>query len=106
MNHTRATTKSRALANRTRAKRIPRLAREAFLFMQAHTRQAIRVVIRFAVRHSALIENLVIGAIVACLLAQIPYIGAFLATIALAAAAGAGLLIDLLRQIDTACTNN
>jgi len=109
MNRKRTKTSPRARAIRairTRAKEIPRIARDAVLRLHAHARRAIRRAIRFAVRHSRLIECIALGAVVAHLLAQIPYVGAFLAAMALAAAASVGLLVELLREIESVFKND
>ena len=87
--------KNRAIINRIRKLNIPRQAKADLLLLWSRASGLAEAVIRFVKAHRRFGEALVLGAVVACLLAQIPLLGGFMGLCALVTAASWGLLREL-----------
>ena len=78
---------------------IPAKAKAELLMLWHRARQVVEAIIRFIHRHREFAEAMILGAIVAYLLAQLPWIGSFLALCALVTSASIGVLRELREDI-------
>lgn len=101
MNCKRVNDKARDIIARIRSLNIPQRAKAELLMLWHHARALVESVIGFVVRHNHLGECLVLGAVVAYLLSKIPGIGGFLALVALVTAASVGLMVELLKELES-----
>lgn len=79
---------------------IPARAKAELLMLYAKARHIVEKLIAFLHRHREFAETLLIGAIIAFLLAQIPWIGGFLALCALVSVAAVACLNSLRADIE------
>jgi membrane-bound metal-dependent hydrolase YbcI (DUF457 family) len=79
---------------------IPAKVKAELLMLWAKAKKLVETIIRFIQRHREFAHTILLGAIVAWLLAHIPWIGSFLALCALVTAAAIGVLKEL--RIDIA----
>ena len=100
MNCKRINARAREIIDRIRALNIPKRVKAELLLLWHHARGLVESVIGFVMRHNHLAECLVLGAVVAYLLAQVPVFGGFLALVALVTAASVGLMVELLKEIE------
>ena len=89
----------REVLNRIRNLNIPRQAKEQLLLLCTRARKLVVGILRFIERHKQFAEAMILGAIIAYLLAHIPWIGNFLALCALITAAAVGVLKALREDI-------
>ena len=101
MNCKRISAKARAIIERIRALDIPKRAKAELFLLWSRARRIAEAVIGFVSRHRHLGECLVLGASVAYLLSRVPGIGGFLALVALVTAASVGLMVELLKEIES-----
>ena len=101
MNCTRINDKAREMIARIRALNIPKRVKAELLLLWSHARWLVESIIGFIARHHHLGECLVLGAIVAYLAGHVPVIGGFLALMALVTAASVGLMVEMLREIES-----
>ena len=104
MNCKRINARAREIIDRIRALNIPKRVKAELLLLWHHARALVESVIGFIMRHNSLGECLVLGAIVAYLLAKVPAVGGFLALVALVTAASVGLMVELLKEIEAVFT--
>lgn len=104
MNCKRINQKAREIIARIRALNLPQRVKAELLLLWSHARHLVESVIGFIMRHNSLGECLVLGAIVAYLLAKVPAVGGFLALVALVTAASVGLMVELLKEIESVFT--
>ncbi len=91
--------KSRTIIKRIRKLKIPARAKAELLMLWTRARRLAEAVILFVSAHRRFGEALVMGAVVAFLLSQIPWVGGFLALCALVTAASVGLLRELREDV-------
>lgn len=101
MNCKRINAKARAIIERIRALNIPQRAKAELFLLWSHARWLAEKVIGFVARHHSLGECLVLGAIVAYLLASVPLLGGFFALVALVTAASVGLMVEMIKEIES-----
>jgi hypothetical protein len=89
----------RTARSRIRRLRIPRDAKEALLRLWHRCKALVEAILNFIRRHRHLSESLLLGAIVAFLLTQLPVIGNFLALLALVTSGAVGLMRELKVQL-------
>jgi hypothetical protein len=80
---------------------IPAKAKAELLMLWHKARKLVEGIIRFIQRHREFGEAILLGALIAFLLSQIPWIGGFLALCALITAAAIGVLKELREDIAT-----
>ena len=78
---------------------IPARAKAELLMLWHKAQKLVEAIIRFIQRHREFAEAMILGAIIAYLLAHIPWIGGFLALCALVTAASIGVLKELREDI-------
>ena len=78
---------------------IPAKAKAELLMLWHKARRLVEAVLRFVQRHREFGAAILLGAIIAYLLSQIPWIGGFLALCALVTAAAIGVLKELREDI-------
>lgn len=78
---------------------IPAKAKAELLLLWTRAQRLVEAIIRFIQRHRQFGEAILLGAIIAYLLAHIPWIGGFLALCALVTAAAIGVLKELREDI-------
>lgn len=78
---------------------IPAKAKAELLLLWQKAQRLVEAIIRFMQRHREFGHAILLGAIIAFLLAQIPWIGTFLALVALISAAALGVLKELREDI-------
>lgn len=78
---------------------IPAKAKAELVMLWHKAQRLVEAMIRFIQRHREFAEAMILGAIIAFLLAQIPWIGAFLALCTLVTAAAIGVLKELREDI-------
>ena len=78
---------------------IPAKAKAELLMLWHRARRMVEAAIRFIQRHREFGEAILLGAIIAYLLSQVPWIGGFLALCALVTAAAIGVLKELREDI-------
>jgi hypothetical protein len=101
MNRNRINARAQEIIARIRSLNLPQRVKAELLLLWHHARALVESVIGFVIRHNHLAECLVLGALVAYLLAQVPVFGGFLALLALVTAASVGLMVELLREIES-----
>jgi hypothetical protein len=104
MNCKRISQKAREIIARLRTLNLPQRIKGELLLLWRHARVLVESVIGFVVRHNHLGECLVLGAVVAYLLAKVPAVGGFLALVALVTAASVGLMVGLRKEIESVFT--
>ena len=104
MNCKRINQKAREIIARIRALNLPKRVKAELLMLWSHARHLVESVIGFVMRHNSLGECLVLGAVVAYLLAKVPAVGSFLALVALVTAASVGLMVELLKELESVFT--
>ena len=85
--------------NRICKLRIPQDAKDALLRLYRRAKTLVESILAFIRKHRHLSESLLLGAIVAFLLTQLPVIGNFLALLALVTAGAVGLMRELKAQL-------
>ena len=78
---------------------IPAKAKAELLMLWHRARTVAEGIVRFIQRHREFGEAILLGALIAFLLSQIPWIGGFLALCALVTAAAIGVLKELREDI-------
>jgi hypothetical protein len=78
---------------------IPARAKAELLLLWQRAQKLVEAIIRFMQRHKEFAQAMLLGSIIAYLLAQIPWIGSFLALCALVTAAAIGVLKELREDI-------
>lgn len=89
----------RDIVDRIRQLNIPARAKAELLLLWQRARRLVEAILRFIDRHRSFGEAMVLGAILAYLLAHIPWIGNFLALCTLVTAAAIGVLKELREDI-------
>lgn len=84
---------------RVRKLNIPKDAKDALLRLWTRSRALVESILNFIRRHRHLSEALLLGAIVAFLLSQLPVLGTFLGLVALVTAGSVGLMRELRAQL-------
>lgn len=79
--------------------RIPKEAKEALLRLWLKSKALVESILNFIRRHQHLTEALLLGAIVAFLLSQIPVLGSFLGLLALVTSGAVGLMREIRSQL-------
>ena len=79
--------------------RISEDAKQSLLALWKRARHLVENILAFIRKHRHLSESLLLGAIVAFLLTQLPVIGNFLALLALVTAGAVGLMRELKAQL-------
>ena len=74
---------------------IPARAKAELMMLWYKARRLVEAMLRFIERHKEFAEAMILGAIIACLLSHIPWLGGFLALLALVTAAAIGVLNEL-----------
>lgn len=74
---------------------LPARVKAELLRMYFKMREVAIAILEFLKRHKQLGECLALGAIVAFLLAQLPFLGSFLALLALVTASAVGLMLEM-----------
>ena len=87
-------------AKRIKRLRIPQQAKVELMAMWDRTRRLTIGVLKFIERHRQFGEAVILGAIIAFLLAQLPWIGGFLALCALVTAAAIGVMKELKEDLN------
>jgi len=82
----------RDIIDRIRRLDIPARAKAELLMLWHRAKQLVERLLAFLERHREFTEAMLLGALAAFLLSQIPYIGGFLALCALVTAAAIGVL--------------
>lgn len=80
---------------------IPAKAKAELLMLWHKAKHLVEAMIRFIQRHREFAEAMLLGALIAYLLAQIPWLGSFLALCALVTAAAVGVLKELREDISS-----
>lgn len=93
--------KVRKIIARLRALDIPQRAKADLLLLWHYASSLVEKIIAFIRRHKHLTECLVLGAIVAFLVGQVPFIGGFFALMTLVTAAAYGLMAELQNELET-----
>jgi hypothetical protein len=75
--------------------KVPSKCKAELLMLYAKCRRLAAAIVRFIKRHRRFGEAMILGCIVAFLLAQVPWLGGFLALCALVTAAAIGLMNEL-----------
>ena len=101
MNCKRINDKARDIIARIRALNIPKRVKAELLMLWHSARWLVESIIGFVMRHHHLGECLVLGAAVAYLVCHVPVIGGLLALMALVTAASVGLMIELMRELES-----
>lgn len=83
---------------------IPEDAKQGLLRLWARSKALVESILTFIRRHRHLSELLLVGAIIAFLLCQLPWIGNVLGLIVLATAGAIGLMRELRAQMGEALT--
>ena len=78
---------------------IPARCKAELLMLWQKFKTVVEAALRFCQRHREFAEAMILGALIAYLLAQIPWIGGFLALCALVTAAAIGVLKELREDI-------
>ena len=78
---------------------VPAKVKAELMILASQARSLVLCIIRFIKRHRRFGETMILGAVVAFLLAKIPWIGGFLALCALVTAAAVGLMRELREDI-------
>jgi len=78
---------------------VPAKVKAELMILASQARSLVQCIIRFIKRHRRFGEAMILGAVVAFLLAKIPWIGGFLALCALVTAAAVGLMRELREDI-------
>lgn len=92
--------KVRKIIARLRALNIPQRAKADLLLLWNYASSLVEKIIAFIKRHKHLTECLVLGAIVAFLVGQVPFIGGFFALMTLVTAAAVGLMAELQEELE------
>jgi hypothetical protein len=100
MNSTRFSERARKIIKRIQALQIPQRAKADLLLLWTYAKELAEQIVAFVRRHSHLSECLVLGALVAFLVGQLPLIGGLLALMALVTAAAVGLLTELQAEME------
>ena len=87
------------IIDKIRSLNIPAKAKAELVLLWHKARRLVEAIISFLQRHRAFGEAILLGAIIAYLLAHIPWIGGFLALCALVTAAAIGVLKELREDI-------
>ena len=93
--------KVRKIIARIRALNIPQHVKADLLLLWMHASRLVEKIIAFIKRHKHLTECLVLGAIVAFIVGQVPLIGGFFALMTLVTAAAYGLMAELQSELET-----
>lgn len=101
MHITHFSDKARKIIARIRALNIPQRAKADLLLLWSCSSRLVEKIIAFIKRHTHLTECLVLGAIVAFLVGQVPFIGGFFALMTLVTAPAVGLMSELQRELET-----
>jgi hypothetical protein len=78
---------------------IPAKAKAELVMLWHRARKVAEGIVRFIQRHREFAESMILGAIMAYLISQIPWIGGFAALCALVTAAAIGVLKELRQDI-------
>ena len=87
-------------ARRIKRLRIPQQAKAELMAMWERARRLVLGILKFIERHRQFGEAVLLGAIIAFLLSQIPWIGGFLALCALVTAAAIGVAKELKEDLN------
>lgn len=93
--------KVRKIIARIRALDVPQKIKADLLLLWLHASRLVEKIIAFIKRHKHLSECLVLGAIVAFIVGQIPFIGGFFALMTLVTAAAVGLMSELQAEMES-----
>ena len=91
--------KAQEIIDRIKKLDIPAKAKAELLLLWTRAHRLVEAVLRFVERHRQFGEAMLLGAVIAWLLAHIPWIGGFLAVCALVTAAAIGVLKELREDI-------
>ena len=92
--------KAQEVIDRIRKLNIPQKAKAELLMLWTRAKHLVEGILRFVSRHRHFGEAVLLGAAIAFLLAQIPWIGGFLALCTLVAAAAIGVMKELREDLD------
>jgi len=83
------------IVNEIKELNIPAKVKAELLMLWFKCREIVEKILAFIRRHKDLAECLILGAIVAFLLSQLPWLGNFLALLALVTSAAVGLMLEM-----------
>lgn len=86
---------AKEVVDRIRQLQIPQRVKAKLLLLWTRAKRLVEGILRFIERHRQFGESILLGALIAFLLAQIPWIGGFLALCALVTAAAVGVMKEL-----------
>lgn len=89
----------RDIFEQIKAMNIPARCKAELLMLWHKCKTIVEAALRFCQRHREFAEAMILGALIAYLLAQIPWLGGFLALCALCTAAAVGVLKELREDI-------
>jgi hypothetical protein len=87
------------IVDRIRKLDIPKKAKAELLMLWHRASRLVERILQFLENHKEFAQSMLLGSIIAYLLAQIPWIGGFLALCALVTAAAIGVLKELREDI-------
>jgi len=90
----------REIIDRIKKLDIPARAKAELLMMWARAKGLVERILKFLERHREFAEAMLLGTIAAFLLANIPWIGGFLALCALVTAAAVGVLKEIRSDLE------
>ncbi len=90
----------RALVAHIRRLDLPANAKRALVWLAQRARQLVLAILRLIARHRRFCESILIGVVVSRLVLRLPWIGPYLATIALVVGAVIGLTHELRESLD------
>jgi hypothetical protein len=90
---------AKEVVDRIRQLQIPRRAKAELLLLWTRAKRLVEGILKFIERHRQFAEAVLLGALIAFLLAQVPWIGGFLALCALVTATAVGVMKELREDI-------
>ena len=88
------------IIDRIRRLNIPARAKAELLMLWHQSKRLVERILQFLERHREFAESMLLGAIIAWLLAHIPWIGGFFALCALVTSAAIGVLKEIRSDLD------
>jgi len=88
------------IVDRIKQLNIPARAKAELLMLWHQSKRLVERTLKFLDRHREFVESMLLGAVVAWLLAHIPWIGGFLALCALVTAAAVGILKEIRSDLE------
>lgn len=91
---------ARRIVERIKRLNIPEESKQALVLFWTRSKLLVERILDFVDRHREFAESILLGAVIALLLYQIPWLGGFFALITLVTAAAIGVLKELRSDMD------